>query len=282
MDAADKGRSRGMSWIKVENATPNKPEVLKLARLLGVSRDDAFGKAMRFWIWLDGVTVDGRVDGVTSTDVDAVVGAVGVADALIAAGWLSISEDQQSIVVPNFDRHNGESAKKRAQKTQRQAKWRAKHVDAHVDATVSTAASTREDKKRDNTPIVPKGTNGYCRSFEDWWNAYPKKAGKDAAFKAWKKAGAKIKAAMVCSSDEAAAYLLKVAIEYAVARADQDPQFTLNPATWLNQGRWNDDRATWRKLDAKQSSRDEPPTVPAPDSDEVRRLYPPSPDWSKM
>jgi hypothetical protein len=151
MDAADKGRSRGMSWIKVENATPNKPEVLKLARLLGVSRDDAFGKAMRFWIWLDGVTVDGVVDGVTSHDVDAVVGAVGVADALVSAGWLSVSKDGQSITVPNFDRHNGESAKARGLKAKRQAKWRAGNVDGEASTRASTPPSTREDKRREES-----------------------------------------------------------------------------------------------------------------------------------
>jgi hypothetical protein len=135
-----------MSWIKVECSTPNKPEVLKLARIMGVSRDDAFGKAMRFWIWLDGITVDGVVDGVTSHDVDAVVGAVGIADALVSAGWLQISDDGQTIAVPNFDRHNGESAKARGLKTKRQAKWRAGRVDDTTSTGPSTSESTREEK----------------------------------------------------------------------------------------------------------------------------------------
>jgi DNA replication protein DnaT len=165
MDAADNGRSRGMSWIKVENSTPNKPEVLKLARLLGVSRDDAFGKAMRFWIWLDGVTVDGVVDGVTSTDVDAVVGTPGVADALIAAGWLSVSEDGQSIVVPNFDRHNGESAKARGLKTKRQAKWRS----GRVDGVASTTAPTREEKNIILSPVPQSlNTEEFKAAWLDW------------------------------------------------------------------------------------------------------------------
>ena len=249
-----------MSWIKVENATPNKPEVLKLARLLGVSRDDAFGKAMRFWIWLDGVTVDGAVDGVTSQDVDAVVGALGVADALVSAGWLTVSDDGQSIAVPNFDRHNGESAKKRAQKTKRQQKWRAGCVDGVASTVASTGASTREEKSRD-TPIVPKGTsnNGYCKAFEAWWAAYPKTAGKDAAYRAWTKAGAKLKAKMASDGNTVAEFLLKRCREYAAARRTEDQQFTANPATWLNQGRWDDDQATWR---SKPQSSAQPDNMP--------------------
>lgn len=151
-----------MSWIKVENATPNKPEVLRLARLLGVSRDDAFGKAMRFWIWLDGVTVDGVVDGVTSHDVDAVVGCDGLASALCQAGWLTVSEDGQSIVVPNFERHNGESAKARGLKTKRQAKWRAGAVDGDASTEASTVAppeKIRVEETKNTTPDC-HGTNG--------------------------------------------------------------------------------------------------------------------------
>jgi hypothetical protein len=176
MDVGDGGQAKegaAMSWIKVECSTPNKPEVLKLARLLNVSRDDAFGKAMRFWIWLDGVTVDGVVDGVTSHDVDAVVGAVGVADALVLAGWLTISEDGQTIAVPNFDRHNGESAKARGLKTKRQAKWRA----GRVDGEASTSASTREEKSRVLTKKEKKATTdligGTCLDtpeFREAWN----------------------------------------------------------------------------------------------------------------
>ena len=65
-------------WIKVEHATPRKPEVLRLARILGVTPDDAFGKVVRFWMWLDENSVDGRVDAVVDADVDAAVSTGGL------------------------------------------------------------------------------------------------------------------------------------------------------------------------------------------------------------
>lgn len=133
-------------WIKVESCTPNKPEVMKLARLLGVSRDDAFGKAMRFWIWVDGISVDGHVDGVTSHDVDAVVGAERVARAFESVGWLRIDDENQSIEIPNFERHNGQTAKARALKTNRQSKWRAKRVDGAA-STEASPEKRREEKR---------------------------------------------------------------------------------------------------------------------------------------
>jgi hypothetical protein len=139
-----------MTWIKLEHTTPGKPEVLRLARLLGVSHDDAFGKVVRFWIWLDANSVDGHVDALVDADVDAVVTHPGFARALMTVGWLVLDEVCGCVTVPNFGRHNGESAKKRGQKTKRQAEWRAK-VDAGVDAPVDAPVSTNAPLEQTRT-----------------------------------------------------------------------------------------------------------------------------------
>lgn len=139
-------------WIKVENSTPNKPEILRMARILGIHRDEAFGKAMRFWLWVDGISVDGRVDGVASTDIDGVVDATGFSAALSDVGWAVFDDSKLVMTVPNFDRHNGQSAKARGLRTKRQAKWRGKTVDAHVDAAPSTTASP--EKRREEKRIL--------------------------------------------------------------------------------------------------------------------------------
>lgn len=230
-----------MSWIKVENTTPNKPEILRLSRLLGVSRDDAFGKAMRFWIWIDGVSVDGRVDGVASPDVDAVVGAVGVAAALAAVGWLQIDDENHVIHVPHFERHNGESAKARGLRAKRQAKWRGKRVDGDVDGGVDGAAppdKRREDKN--NTPYKsPKGDKpslAYTQEFERWWQLYPKKVGKESAARAFRVAKKRVEV------DE----LLTATERYAGSPKGRG-EFCWNPTTWLNQAHWLDDPKEWQE-----------------------------------
>ena len=155
-------------WIKVENATPNKPEILRIARILNISKDEAFGKAMRFWMWIDANSVDGVVDGVVSTDVDAVVECIGFADTLIIVHWLEIDESNEQVIIPNFDRHNGETAKRRALKNKRQTKWRQKR-DENADTSASTGASTREEKRRDNI------------LFDQFWSNYPRKESKKKA-----------------------------------------------------------------------------------------------------
>ena len=168
-------------WIKVELCTPDKPEVLRIARILGIDKDAVFGKLIRFWAWADKNSVDGVVDGVVDNDVDAICYQVGFGKALVSVGWLSIDESLEKIIVPKFDRHNGESAKKRALKTESQARWRQK-VEQEQSTTISTTPSTeqsttpstREEKRRNKNKgelIIPD-----CISPESWseWVEYRK------------------------------------------------------------------------------------------------------------
>lgn len=140
-------------WIKVEVTTPDKPELMKLARVLKIERDAVFGKLVRLWGWFDKNSVDGVVDGVVSTDIDDLVDLPGFTSAVAGIGWLELDEQAERVTLPNFDRHNGETAKKRALKTRRQQNWR-QNRDGDVDGEASTGASTREEKRREevNTP----------------------------------------------------------------------------------------------------------------------------------
>lgn len=72
-----------------------------------------------------------------------------------------------------------------------------------------------------------------ARGFLAFWAAYPKRAGKDAAGKAFTKAMARI-------GGEDPLATIMAGIERALPGWD-DPQFIPHPATWLNQGRWEDD-----------------------------------------
>lgn len=153
-------------WIKVECSTPDKPEVFRAARRLGIDRDQVFGLLIRLWAWFDQNSVDGHVDGVTSTDVDGLVGLPGFCEAIRSVGWLEFDDDKEIITLPNFERHNGETAKKRALKNKRQERWRQKSsekVDDEASTSGSTSASTREEKSK----TVSKDTGGTPPSGAD-------------------------------------------------------------------------------------------------------------------
>ncbi|GAB6907257.1 conserved hypothetical protein [Desulfosarcina cetonica] len=90
-----------------------------------------------------------------------------------------------------------------------------------------------------NTPIPPKGdSHRYSQSFENFWQACPKKSGKDAALRAWKKVGKR---------NDVTPALLIAAMSNQVDknhfRGNDGQDYFPNPATWLNQGRWQDEIA---------------------------------------
>lgn len=99
-------------WIKFEKATSDKPEVWAIACALNVDPDAVVGKLLRVWAWFDEQTENGNAPSVTKMLLDRKVGVTGFCDAVISAGWMQ--EKDNAITLPNFERHNGETAKKRA------------------------------------------------------------------------------------------------------------------------------------------------------------------------
>lgn len=109
----------------------------------------------------------------------------------------------------------------------------------------STTESIKETEEI--TPISPKGIgecksplkkekNGYSKSFETWWKDYPRKVGKLQAAKAFEKA--------LRMTDESN-LIEAVKRQSSCAQWQKDGgQFIPNPATWLNQGRWEDEVET--------------------------------------
>lgn len=82
-------------------------------------------------------------------------------------------------------------------------------------------------------PVVPQGT-GAEMLFERFWAAYPKKKGKDAAKRAWKK----------LAPDMALCRVMAEALERQKRSRDwrkEGGQFIPYPATWLNGRRWEDE-----------------------------------------
>lgn len=114
------------NWIKLEVITPDKPEIFRLAEILNIDPDAALGKVIRFWVWADQQMIDGNAEcnahGVTKRAIDRITFMNGFADALIQVGWLN--EIGGLLSLPNFERHNGKSSKKRAITNERVTKLR--------------------------------------------------------------------------------------------------------------------------------------------------------------
>lgn len=136
-------------WIKFESSLPEKPETLAITAAMGWTDPDlTVGKLMRLFRWFDQQTVDGNAARVTPALLDHVLGVTGLTQAVASVGWISITEDGLSLC--KFDRHNGESAKQRAQTAKRVAKHKsnAKANDEVTQAPLPEALP-REEKRRE-------------------------------------------------------------------------------------------------------------------------------------
>ena len=132
-------------WIKVLASTPDKPEVYAIADQLGIDPDAVLGKLIRIWIWADQqvescnadvtlAALQSRCTSVTRSLFDRLTGTPGFTDALLAVGWLV--SDGDKVYFPNFQRHNGNTAKTRALGVQRVQKHRDRREGCNADVTV--------------------------------------------------------------------------------------------------------------------------------------------------
>jgi len=133
-------------WIKLEHATPDKPEVVTMAAQLDIDQDCVVGKLLRLWIWADQNSVDGNAISVTFAFLDRYTFCPGFGKALASVGW--IIEQNGVVSMPNFARHNGESAKKRALGRNRAIK--ARNANS-VTKPLQKRDQRREEKNRTQT-----------------------------------------------------------------------------------------------------------------------------------
>lgn len=135
-------------WIKMRCNLDTDPAVFQIAAQLGLDELSVVGRLWKVWSWADQHVSDCHAIGVTDVTLDRISGTPGFADAMRRVGW--IEGDPDAPALPKFDRHNGQSAKRRALATERQARRR------HADVTPESR--TERDQRREeksNTPIVP-------------------------------------------------------------------------------------------------------------------------------
>ncbi len=168
-----------MNWIKMRVSLNTDPRIIQIADQTDLDEFGVVGRLHALWSWADMHTIDGNAVGVTKKHIDRIAGDVtGFADALARVGWLAQNGDV--LTFPNFDEHNGKTAKSRAQT--------AKRVAAHKRKTVTQVALPREEKNREEKNIKKqtKKPPAYSPEFESWWSSYPNKQDKGRAFELFK------------------------------------------------------------------------------------------------
>ncbi|UOF80823.1 hypothetical protein [Caudoviricetes sp.] len=133
-------------WIKVQKDTPDKPEVLAIASRMNLDPDAVVGKLIRIWSWFDTHTIDGNALSVTFAFLDRLTGVTGFAEQVALVGWLE--QNGQSLMLPNFGNHNGETAKKRSLGKKRTEKHRS-NAESNAESNADSVTKTSPEKRRE-------------------------------------------------------------------------------------------------------------------------------------
>jgi hypothetical protein len=217
-------------WIKLEKATPEKPEVAIVARKLGITYGDAFLAITRLLIWADDATADGFVPFLSRSDGDIHGRQSGLCDALASSevGWLVFTDGGMRFA--NWDRHNGKCGKARVLERDKKRKQRTP-CPANVPIEQGTKAGLEKRREDTNTPLPPKGD--VPLGFESFWQKWPnhsRKAAKDKCLSHWRN-----------KNLEAIADKIILGLERAIVSADWTKDggaFIPAPVVWMNQRRW--------------------------------------------
>lgn len=142
-------------WIKMGTGLRTHPKVVRMASALKADgcpdRLRIIGALHAVWCLFDAHSEDGVLVGYTPEVVDEEIGWPGFTAALIAVGWCDVADE--SLVLPRFDAHNGQSAKRRAMEADR------KRTVRKVSASRADELRTKEEKNREekrNTAMSTK------------------------------------------------------------------------------------------------------------------------------
>ena len=230
-------------WLKIEHATPDKPEIVRMADILDVDQNAVVGACLRLWIWADQQTSTGCALSVTRKWLNRLMQLDDAADAMVEVGWLTGVDGD--LTLTNYERHNGKPAKTRAQAAQRMKKARSECCAPSVTNVAQEAQPEKrreEDRREENIKTASNQHQASIKpastptDIEAVYQAYPRHVGKRVAHKAIKKALAHID-----YPD-----LLAAVTEYAAAVSGAEKRYIPHPATWFNNRRWEDDREEWK------------------------------------
>lgn len=146
-------------WIKMCIGLRSHPKVFRMASALKVDKLRVIGGLFAVWCIFDEHTVDGLLEGYSPAIIDEELHWKGFAKAMQAIGWLVVTDD--GLTMPDFDAHNGQSAKRRGTDAKRKKVSRKPDGSANSGGTKSGQMSasdadkqadhlrTREEKRRE-------------------------------------------------------------------------------------------------------------------------------------
>lgn len=137
-----------MAWIEVHQTLDRHPKVLKVMKLLRISRFEAVGLMITLWLWCLDFAQDGDLGRYDAEELAEAIGwrgdPVALVDALCAAGLLD--GEGESLTIHDWDDYAGRLIEKREANTKRMRDARATKTNAARDARSQNVRRTCDER----------------------------------------------------------------------------------------------------------------------------------------
>ncbi len=258
-----------MAWIQVHQQLKDHRKLLAAADELEIEPAHMLGLLTSFWLWALDNAPSGSLGGISNRMIARAAQWNGSPDifveAMANAGLLDEANGGE-LEIHDWYEYAGKLIDQREAEKNRSKRRRAaaaastsddrrttagQAVDGTADDQKKTAGRVKQTRPKQSRPEQTRETEGDLppspqteakadaqeHRFVEFWEQYPKKVGKKAAQTSWKR----------LKPDAALFEHIMQAIASAKA-SDQwnreGGRFIPNPATWLNQGRWDDELPT--------------------------------------
>ena len=136
-------------WIKMRIDLQTHPKVVRILSATKADKFRAIGGLHAVWSVFDTHSTDGTLHGYTPETLDHIIGWDGLSRALVAVGWLAF-DGEETLTLPEFTEHNGQSGKRRAEDQKRKRDGR-RSPDSVPDecGQIADKKRTREEKRRE-------------------------------------------------------------------------------------------------------------------------------------
>ena len=278
-----------MAWLPIDQAIRDHHKILDAADALDTTPAHVTGCLVLLWLWALDNAPDGNLSGITAGTIARAAQWTEDKDQLIEVltSVRLLDKTPEGLVIHDWMDRAGNLIDRRRADAERKRRERA--VKKELEASGGTSDASPQDirtqsrlhqdqtkqyqntvDKTVETPPEPPQADGeeaaslQDQRFDQFWQAYPKKVGKADARKAWKRAKV---------TSEIFERIL-TAIEAAKASEQwqrENGRYIPNPATWINQGRWDDEIPAASPFTAPQGARQ----APAKEStlSVLRRIY---------
>lgn len=184
-----------MAWISVHESIVG-PKLRDLRKKLKCSQWEAEGILCSLWLWgltnaaKDGfLPCTGREDiaaDLSGTSAGSKLATDDIVDALIETGWIDEGNDGLSLHDWDVWQEQWYKAKAKREYDAKRKREIRKKQDEAADEPVEIAPPPAEPAPKEEPAAAPLADTKYSKSFEEFWEAYPRHDEKAGAYKCYK------------------------------------------------------------------------------------------------